>query len=112
MADRVVYIAFYYKMFQGNKKIIFTKTHFGSMLYSVLFSLGIGLLSPEFFSIGLGKGLCEGLQTKRSTATRNLTCKRERQFLCIVYSTPVNRCLLHSAVKLPRAKFISFKNQG
>jgi len=64
MADRVVYIAFYYKMFQGIKKIIFTKTNYGSMLYSVLFSLGIGFLSPEFFSIGLAKGLCEGLQLR------------------------------------------------
>jgi len=61
MVNKVVYIAFYYKMFQGSKKIIFTKTNFGSLSYSVHFSLGIRLLSPEFFSIGLGKVLCEGL---------------------------------------------------
>jgi len=109
MADKVVYIAFYCKMFQGIKKIIFTKTNFGSMSYSVLFSLGIGLLSPEFFSIVPGKGLCEG---QRTTATRNLTCKREHLFLCIFTSTPVNRYLLHSAVKLPLVKFISYKNHG
>ena len=57
-----MYIAFYYKMLQDNNNKIFTKTNYVSMLYSILFSLGIGFLSPEFFSIGLAKGLCEGLQ--------------------------------------------------
>lgn len=79
------------------------------MSYSILFSLRIRLLSPEFFSSGLRKGLCEGLWTKRFTATRNLTCKREHLFPCIFTSTPVNQCLSHSAVKLSLVKIISYR---
>jgi hypothetical protein len=38
--------------------------NFGSMLYSILFTLRIRLLSPEFFSSAPGKDLCEGLLTE------------------------------------------------
>ena len=107
-----MYITFYYKIFKDNKKIIITKKNFGSMSYSVLFSLGIGLLFPEFFSIGLGKGLCKGMRTKRPTAMRNLTCKRKHLFPCVFTSTPVKQCLSHSALKLPLVKFIPLKNHG
>ena len=47
--------------------------HQDSMLYFIPFRLKIRLLSPELFSSVLGKGLCDGLLTKRFTATSNLT---------------------------------------
>jgi hypothetical protein len=79
------------------------------MSYSVFFSLGIRLLSPEFLFIGLGKDLREGLWTKRFTTMRNLTCKREHLFLLgILTGAPVNLCLSHIAVKLPLMKFIPY----
>ena len=67
---------FIIKGFQAVKQNIFCKDrNFCIMLYSVIFR--IRLLPPEFFSDGLGKGLCEGLLTKRFRAMRNLTCERE-----------------------------------
>jgi hypothetical protein len=42
------------------------------MLYSIIFR--IRLLSPEFFSVGLGKGFCEDLLMKRFTALKNMAC--------------------------------------
>jgi len=67
-----VCIAVYYRMFSGStkkkKKKNFRKDrNFGSMYYFIHFSLKIKLLSPEFFSHVLQKGLCEGLLTKRFT---------------------------------------------
>jgi len=57
--------------FQAIKQNSFCEdSNFGSMLYSVIFR--IRLLSPEFFSVGLGKGFCEDLLMKRFTAMRNL----------------------------------------
>jgi hypothetical protein len=67
-----------------------------SMLYFIPFSLKIRLLSPELFSSVLGKGLCDGLLTKRFTTMRNLTCKRECRLLSIFTSTPVIQCLSRS----------------
>ena len=82
------------------------------MLYSILFTLRIRLLSPEFFSSAPGKDLCEGLLTERFTTTRNLTCEREQMFLAIFTSTLVIQCLSHSAGKLSFVKFILSQNHG
>jgi len=80
------------------------------MLYFVLLSFKITLLSREFFSSVLGKGLCEGLLTKRFT--RNLTCQREHMFLGIFTSIPVIQRLSHNTVKLLLMEFILYKNNG
>jgi hypothetical protein len=82
-----------------------------SILYFIPFNLKIRLLSPELFSSVLGKGLYDGLLTKRFT-TRNFTCQRECRFLSIFTSTPVIQCLSHSAVQLLLMIFISYKNHG
>ena len=73
--------------FQAVRKKIFLKTE-----VFILFSLKIRPLSPALFS-SIPEGLCEGLLTKRFTTTMNLICERERTFLSIFTSTPVNQCL-------------------
>ena len=81
---------FIIKCFQSAQKINFLKERkFGSMLYFVLCNLKFRLISCEFFSIVSGKGLCEGLLTKRFTTTKNLNCEREHMFLGIFTSMPV-----------------------
>lgn len=85
-------------------------SNLGSMLYSIIFR--IRLLSPEFFSVVLGNGLCEGLLMKRFTAMRNLACQRECMSLGTFTSTAVIQCLSNSSMKLSLMKFISSKNHG
>jgi hypothetical protein len=53
-----VCINVYYKTFSGRGRGVKDR-NFGSMLYSILFTL-----YPEFFSSAPGKGMCEGLLTE------------------------------------------------
>jgi hypothetical protein len=68
-----VYHSLFY-IFSGIKRNL-AKRNFGSMIYSVILNLRIRLLYPEFFLIGPGKVLGEGLLTKGFKTMRNLTCE-------------------------------------
>ena len=70
------------------------------MLHSVNSSLRIRSPSPEFFSSGQGKGLCEGL------LTHEVYNHKEFDLQKYFYQYPVIQCLSHSAVKLLLIRFI------
>jgi len=111
MMNKAVCITVYYKIFPGStKQKQFSQRQ--AMLYFVLFSLKIRLLSPELFFSVLGKGMCECLLAKRFTTMRNLICRRECRFLSIFTSTPVIQCSSHGTVQLSLMKFILYKNHG